>query len=155
MSIKHDNISEVKQIFSAYMEKNGLRKTPERFAILDEIYHRTDHFDAETLYLNMKSNNYQVSRATVYNTLDLLVSCDLVTKHQFGKNQAQYEKAYGYRQHDHLICIDCHRVLEFCDPRLQQIQTTMGNLLNFNIHHHSLTMYGSCTTPNCQYAPKK
>ena len=154
MNQRIDTINEVKRIFSAYMENNGLRKTPERFAILEEIYSRTDHFDAETLYLHMKAHNYRVSRATVYNTLELLVSCDLVTRHQFGKNQAQYEKSYGYRQHDHLICLDCHRVLEFCDPRIQQIQTTMGNLLNFDIHHHSLTMYGACTTPDCEYANK-
>jgi len=51
--------------------------------------------------------NYRVSRATVYNTLDLLVECDLVSKHQFGKNLAQYEKSYGYKQHDHLICTEC------------------------------------------------
>ena len=152
MAQKTEIIPEVKRIFSAYLESNNLGKTPERYSILEEIYQRTDHFDAETLYLHMKQKGFRVSRATVYNTLDLLVSCNLVARHQFGKNQAQYEKAYGFRQHDHLICIDCHRVLEFCDPRMQQIQTTMGNLLNFSINHHSLTMYGSCTTPNCEYA---
>ncbi|HCK21535.1 MAG TPA: transcriptional repressor, partial [Bacteroidetes bacterium] len=100
---RKDVIEEVKNIFSAHMEQNGLRKTPERFAILEEIYRRNDHFDAETLYNEMLRQQYRVSRATVYNTLDLLVSCDLVTRHQFGKNQAQYERSYGYRQHDHII----------------------------------------------------
>ncbi|KRP05146.1 MAG: Fur family transcriptional regulator, partial [Sphingobacteriales bacterium BACL12 MAG-120802-bin5] len=122
--------------------------TPERFAILEEIYRRNDHFDAETLYNEMLRQQYRVSRATVYNTLDLLVSCDLVTRHQFGKNQAQYERSYGYRQHDHIICVDCRKVVEFCDPRIQQIQTMMGDLLNFKITHHSLQMYGICG--NCQ-----
>ncbi len=153
MSTTVETIEEVKKIFAAYLENNGQRKTPERFTILEEVYRRNDHFDAETLYLQMKTGDYQVSRATVYNTLDLLVQCDLVSRHQFGKNQALYEKAYGYRQHDHLICVDCNRVLEFCDPRIQQIQTTIGNLFNFKIDHHSLTMYGSCTRDNCEYMP--
>jgi Fur family ferric uptake transcriptional regulator len=62
----------VRQLFSEHLEKNQLRKTPERFAILDEIYSRNQHFDVEELFESMKAKNYRVSRATVYNTLDLL-----------------------------------------------------------------------------------
>lgn len=133
----------VKRIFTEYLERKNQRKTPERFAILDEIYSKKDHFDVETLYVQMKNRNYRVSRATVYNTLDLLLDCGLVIKHQFGKNIAQFERAYGYRQHDHLICNMCNKVMEFCDPRIQQIQSMMGDLLHFNITHHSLNLYGS------------
>ena len=142
---KEDNtIAKVVNIFSDHLEKNSFRKTPERFAILEEIYRRNDHFDAEALYIHMKTQNYRVSRATVYNTLELLVNCDLVKKHQFGKNLAQYEKSYGYKQHDHLICIDCGKVLEFCDPRVQQIKDMMGNILKFKVTDHSLNLYGHC-----------
>jgi len=137
-------IQEVLAIFSKHLENNNFRKTPERFAILEEIYRRDDHFDAEALYIHMKNQNYRVSRATVYNTLELLVNCDLVKKHQFGKNLAQYEKSHGYKQHDHLICVDCGKVLEFCDPRIQQIKNMMGDLLKFKVVDHSLNLYGNC-----------
>ncbi len=150
ISPKPDTAQEVKQIFTAYLEQKGHRKTSERYAILDEIYSASGHFDAESLYERMKQKGVRLSRATVYNTLDLLVECDLVSKHQFGKNLAQYEKSYGYRQHDHLICTDCHKVVEFCDPRVQNIQSTVSEILNFSILHHSLVLYGSCTKPKCE-----
>ena len=138
------DIQEVKNIVCEHLRERKARRTPERFAILEEIYSRDDHFDAESLYIHMKTNNYRVSRATVYNTLELLVSCDLVKKHQFGKNLAQYEKSYGYKQHDHLICNTCGRVTEFCDPRVQQIKNMMGDILNFRVTGHSLNLYGEC-----------
>jgi len=144
------NFESAKSIFTAYLETKLLRKTPERFAILEEIYSRNDHFEVEDLYISMKNKKYQVSRATVYNTLDLLVECDLVKKHQFGKNLAQYEKAYGSKQHDHLICADCHNVMEFCDPRVQNIQNMVGDMLKFKVMHHSLIFYGSCERENCE-----
>jgi Fur family ferric uptake transcriptional regulator len=150
MALNPKLYEEVRTIFTAYLETKELRKTSERYAILEEIYTLTGHFDVESLYINMKNKNYRVSRATVYNTLDLLVECDLVSRHQFGKNLAQYEKAYGSRQHDHLICTDCNKVVEFCDPRIQNIQKTAGELLHFNVLHHSLILYASCSKQNCE-----
>lgn len=135
--------AEAKNKFSRYLEEKRHRKTPERFTILSEIYGRDDHFDVEMLYIDLKNKNHRISRATVYNTLDLLLDCGLVIKQQFGNNTALYEKAYGYRQHDHLICNYCHKVLEFCDPRLQKTQDMVGQLFGFEVTQHALTLYGN------------
>jgi Fur family transcriptional regulator, ferric uptake regulator len=134
----------VKKVFTEYLEKHAHRKTAERFAILDEVYSLNDHFDADRLYSLMKAKKQEVSRATIYNTIELLLDANLVMKHQFGKNLALFEKSYAYKQHDHLICEDCEHVFEFCDPRIQQIQTMIGDLLKFKIEHHSLHLFGRC-----------
>lgn len=136
----------VKQILTDYLLKKELRKTPERFAILEEIYSTNTHFDVDYLYNLMNEKKHQISRATIYNSLEHFLECGLITRHQFGKNQAQYEKSYSYKQHDHLICENCDEVLEFCDPRIQQIQSMMGQILNFEITHHSLNLFGNCLT---------
>ena len=142
-------LDEVAEIFRAYLRQQNLRQTPERFAVLDEIYSTGDHLDADELYLRLKQKGNRVSRATVYNTLELLLDCDLVVRHQFGKNQAKYERAYSYWQHDHLICLDCNELMEFCDPRLQGIQEMVAEIYQFEIKHHSLNLYGHCLRPAC------
>ena len=148
-TLPKERLEEVHNIFRVFLKKRNLRQTPERFVVLAAIYATGDHVDADELYLRLRQKGNRVSRATVYNTLDLLLECDLVVRHQFGKNQAKYERAFHYWQHDHLICLDCNAVMEFCDPRIQRIQEMVAEIYQFEIKKHALNLYGHCLRENC------
>ena len=150
MSVPQAQLDEVHRLFADFLKARGQRQTTERFAVLNSLYASGDHLNADTLYAHLKADGESVSRATVYNTLELLIECDLVVKHQFGKTQARYERSFAYWQHDHLLCIDCGEIFEFCDPRLQSIQETVAEIYGFEIAQHALNMYGHCRREGCE-----
>ena len=141
---KNSHVREkVKQIFTEYLAKKKYRKTPERFAILDMIYAIDGHFDIESLYTMMEETaNFRVSRATLYNTIILLIDARLVIKHQFG-GTSQYEKCYNQETHHHIICTHCGKVTELQNEKLQA-DIESAKLPRFHMTHYSLYMYGLC-----------
>jgi Fur family ferric uptake transcriptional regulator len=134
----------VRQIFTDYLNNRGHRKTPERFAILDTIYSIEGHFGIDSLYtLMMDKEKFRVSRATLYNTITLLIDAHLVIKHQFG-NSSQYEKSYKRETHHHQICTQCGSVTEFQNDDLRNaISSVRYN--RFQMTHYSIYIYGLCS----------
>lgn len=140
-----------KDIFTEYLKKHKHRKTPERFAILKRIYSLDNHFNADSLY-NMMQDEYRVSLATVYNTLELLIDAKLIIKHQLDGQFAQYEKIFGNNTHHHLVCTRCGKVKEFSD---KQIRTSIQGrkFAHFQMTHYSLYLFGLCN--KCRDTQKK
>jgi Fur family ferric uptake transcriptional regulator len=141
---------QVKDEFMEYLTLHKHRKTPERFAILDHIYSTKGHFDMDSLYKSMIDVNFRVSRATLYNTIELLLNAGLVVKHQFGGNMSKYEKAYGNENHDHLICTTCGEVREAKNE--VSIATQLRKIKKFTVSYYSMYIYGTCS--KCSHAKK-
>lgn len=138
------------KILEDYIVLKKLRRTPERNYLLKLIYERNDHFGAEDLFHAIDKNQFNVSKATVYNSLDLFLECGIITKHYLNNNTSIYEKAYGFKQHDHFICQECKKIIEFCDPRLYQIKKSLEEVLKVKINSHQLYLYGTCQNSTCK-----
>ena len=145
--MKEDVKVTVKNILTNYLEQNQLRKTPERFAILDAVYSINGHFTLEELgdRLNDK-NRFPVSRATLYNTLKLFMELRLVIRHRF-QGSTKYEACYDNNSHSHQICTVCGRVTEFKSQKINEALASV-HLKRFRKDGFSLYVYGICST--CQ-----
>jgi Fur family ferric uptake transcriptional regulator len=145
-------IEKAKKIFENYLLRQGSRKTPERFSVIDELYAlpQDEHIDVEGLFLLMRNKGYTISRATIYNTLDLLVECGLAVKHQFKDKVALYEQALTYKHHDHYVCNQCRKIKEFSDERINLIKDAIGKEFESAITSHSLVLYGDCKVSDCE-----
>ena len=145
--IKKKNIEAVKKVLHKYLKDKGLRNTPERYTILEEIYNYDKHFNVDDLYLKMMERKYHISKATIYNTIDVLLDAQLIRKHQFGEGST-YEKSYFDKQHDHLVLYkegtekEIAEIIEFCDPRIQAIKESIEEAFGVMIDSHTLYFYG-------------
>lgn len=146
----NDQKQKARAVLEAFLEAGGHRRTPERFAVLDLVYELYGHFEPEEIVNRLKKGKNKVSRATVYNTLDLLQRCRLVQRRDLGQGRVVYEKALGFRQHDHLVCSQCSRVFEFCDPRLLAVEESIGHALGFEVTEHNLILTGNCRREECR-----
>ena len=135
------NYAESVEILRNFLKKGNHRITPERFVVLRFALDANTHFSADELFMKMNS---EVSRATVYNTLDILVECNILTLRNFGDKLKRYECTAAKESHDHLICQDCGRILEFHSDSIDNIQKNICEENDFDSSHYSFNIYARC-----------
>jgi Fur family ferric uptake transcriptional regulator len=139
------------EIFRGFLKEAKNRITPERFEVMEYALSYDGHFGADDLFIKMKNSKSRVSRATVYNTLELLVQCNLLSKRNFGDYLSRYESNFKRQQHDHLICVDCGKIVEFSDSRVSSIPAKICNELGFELDSYSFNLFARCKNKkNCK-----
>ena len=118
------------------LRKEGLRYTSQRQAVWDEIKKSEEHRDAEDIYLQLKSNNHNVSRATVYRTIDVLVKNQMVRKMDLGDGRNLFEPRIDDEHHDHMICLDTGKIIEFFDEELEDLQDKIAEKHGYKVVRH-------------------
>ena len=132
------------EIFRSFLKRGKYRITPERFEVLDAALDHNGHFGADDLFIQLKNLKSKVSRATVYNTLELLAQCDLLSKRNFGDNLTRYESNFKKQTHDHLICVNCGKIVEFSDERLNIIPQEITKKLGYELDSYSFNIFARC-----------
>ncbi len=133
-----------KEIFLEHLRKRGRRVTAERLAVCEEIFRQHGHVDADDLLAAMQRRGVKISRATVYRNLDLLVECDLVRKYRLGRDRYLYEHLHPGQRHDHLVCRECGRVVEFVSPGIRALQREICKAHGFDPSEQTLQISGCC-----------
>jgi Fur family ferric uptake transcriptional regulator len=143
------NLEQLEERFKSFLYAQKGKVTNERLALLRTLYSYQGHFSVDELMELMERQNHSVSRATVYRTLDLLVQSGLVRKLMLEGQETRYESALDSGHHDHIICVDCHKIIEFFNPELEQIQDEILDVYNLKPVKHIHQLYGSCTLADC------
>lgn len=128
-----------------FIRQKGLRKTPQRDAILDLIFASDEHFTADDLWDRIRASHLKASRATVYRTLGLLVEAGLLHEIDLGDGQTTYDPNFLDRPtHNHLVCVDCGKVTEFEDEHLEVLNDCITRRLGFRAVKQSLRIEACC-----------
>ncbi len=136
------------KILRQYIQDHNMRNTPEREAIVGEIFSRHDHFSAEDLYQRLRGSSLSISRASVYRAIPVLIGAGLISR-VFTKNgQAFYEHIYGHEPHFHLRCTSCGHIEEFMEPLLEDLPARLSKSTSFAVDRYRLEALGRC--PKCQ-----
>jgi Fur family ferric uptake transcriptional regulator len=136
------------EIFHDYIRQRGLRWTPERKLILQEIFQIHEHFDVDGLYLQLKQKGTKVSKASIYRAIPLFIDCGLIREVDFSNGHWHYEHIYGHGHHSHLKCLGCGKILEFEEPALTQVERRLAREYDYSIVTHQLEVRGYC--PACR-----
>jgi Fur family ferric uptake transcriptional regulator len=135
-------------MLQAYMAKKGLRSTDQRKLIVDTFFDAENHVSIEELLAHVRAKDPRVGYATVYRTLKLLTECGVANERRFGDGLTRYELADDASHHDHLICVDCGDIVEFEEPRIEELQEKVARKHGFEVRSHKHELYGVC--PKCQ-----
>ncbi|TAE27292.1 MAG: transcriptional repressor [Candidatus Kapaibacterium sp.] len=142
----------IKEQFTEFLKEKKYRNTQERYLVLDAVLEQEHHFSADELYLALRTAHVQVSRATVYSTLDLLTRCNILVKHRFQGDSAHFELTDKMPNHDHLICTECGHIVEFQADELSTIQDRVAEANGFKPLKHSLQIFAVCQdTRSCEH----
>ncbi|MDI6840595.1 MAG: Fur family transcriptional regulator [bacterium] len=131
-------------IFRKYLKQKELKFTPERRAILDEVFSLHDHFDVETIFTRLSQRAEHISRATIYRTLPLLVGSGLIKEVLRAQDRGYYEHTFGHKHHDHMVCLKCGKAIEFKDNRIEKLQDEVCKKYGFKPVEHRLGIRGYC-----------
>ena len=130
--------------FKEALKKEGLKYTPQRTAVLEEIIKDKGHRESEEIYLALKKRGKHVSRATVYRTMDILVNNGFARKMNLGDGRARYESKVNSPHHDHLVCMDCGLIVEFMDQKIEDLQDEIAIQYEFQLKRHIHQLFGLC-----------
>ena len=137
-------IEELEAKLSAYMDKNGLRSTSQRRAVTDVFFRSTGHLSIEDLLALVRERDSKIGYATVYRTLKLLKDCGIAYERHFGDGVSRYEIALEDEHHDHLICLDCGKIVEFENDEIERLQEVLAKKHGFTLKRHTHELYGIC-----------